>query len=244
MSTLQNYLQKDLGIHPDVIELLCSREVPKNNAYWKGRKTYVSQSPGYLFIPIYLDLLLKSNVGVSVLSEAHLLLIEKILHSAACQEAGNITYMQHHQECQNILRQAGIAEAEIRKIEEALINRPFTLFPEKYKSLRRANSFLYSTALFPNHYDLCFHYWESVMPLFLFLDDLTDLAEDLANKSENCLLDSPSIENNFFALHSIIAVSIKPLEIVNSKLYHELNKLRQEAVAITLGGVLLSGSKN
>lgn len=244
MPPLQNYLKQDLGIHPDVIELLCSREVPKNNEYWKGRKSYLSHSPGYLFLPILLDLLLKSKVGTSVLSESHLLLIEKVLHSAACQEAGSITYMQHHQECRNILYQAGIAEGEIRKIEESLINRAFTLFPEKYKSLRRANSFLYSAALFPNHYDLFFHFWESVMPLFLFLDDLTDLAEDLVNKSENCLLDSSSIENNFFALHTIIAESIKPLEIVNWQLYQELNKLRQEAVASTLGGVLLSGNEN
>ena len=244
MPTLQTYLKKDLGIHPDVIDFLCARQVPENNAYWRGRKNYLSKSPGYLFIPILLDLLLKSNVGVSVLSELNLLLIEKILHSAACQEEGSITYLQHHQECRKILQQAGIPEGEIQKIEESLINRAFTLFPEKYKSLRRANSFLYSAALFPNHYDLFFHYWESIMPLFLFLDDLTDLAEDLANKSENCLLDSSSIENNFFILHSIIAESIKPLEIVNSQLYKELNNLRQEAVACTLGGVLLSGSKN
>jgi len=244
MPALQNYLKNDLGIDTRVIELLCARQVPEKNAYWRGRKTYLSQSPGYLFIPVYLDLLLKSNVGVSLISEGHLLLIEKILHSAACQEAGSITYMQHHEECQNILRQAGIAQEEIRKIEESLINRAFTLIPEKYKSLRRANSFLYSAALFPNHYDVFFHFWESVAPFFLFLDDLTDLAEDLANKSENCLLDSSSIENNFFALHSIIAESIKPLEIVNSKLYQELNKLRQEAIASTLGGVLLSRSQN
>lgn len=244
MPTLQNYLKKDLGIHPDVVELLCTRQVPENNAYWKRRKNYLSQSPGYLFIPIHLDLLLRSNVGESVLSETHLLLIEKILHSAACQEAGNITYFQHHEECRKILQEAGIAEGEIRKIEASLINRPFTLFPEKYTSLRRANSFLYSAALFPNHYDLLFHYWECVMPLFLFLDDLTDLAEDLANKAENCLLDSSSVENNFFALHSIIAESIIPLEVVHSKLYQELNKLRQEAVASTLGAVLLSGGKH
>lgn len=241
MSTLQDYLQKDLGIYPDVIDFLCARQIPENNAYWRGRKTYLSQSPGYLFIPIHLDLLLKSNIGVSVLSETHMLLIETILHSAACQEAGNITYMQHHEECRNILQHLGIAKGEIRKIEASLIDRGFTLFPEKYKSLRRANSFLYSAALFPNQYDLIFHLWESVMPLFLFLDDLTDLTEDLAKKSENCLLDSSSIENNFFALHTIIAESIKPIEIVNSQLYQELNKLRQEAVASTLGGVLLSG---
>ncbi len=244
MPTLQNYLKKDLGIHPDVVDFLCTRQVPEKNAYWSRRKTYLSQSPGYLFIPIHLDLLLRSNVGESVLSEAHLLLIEKILHSAACQEAGSITYLQHYEECQKILHEIGIGEEEIRNIEVSLINRPFTLFPEKYKSLRRANSFLYSAAIFPNHYNLFFHYWECVMPLFLFLDDLTDLAEDVANKSENCLLDSSSVESNFFALHSIIAESIKPLEIVNSQLYQELNKLRQEAVASTLGGVLLSGGKH
>jgi hypothetical protein len=78
------------------------------------------------------------------------------------------------------------------------------------------------------------------MPLFLFLDDLTDLPGDLATNSENSLLDSPNLENNFFTLHPLIAESIKPVEKINGTLYKELNRMRQEAVANTLGGILLS----
>lgn len=237
---LQHYLETDLGIQKNVIEFLCNRQVPRNNEYWKGRKDFISRSPGYLFIPILLDLFLKSNLGVAVLSELHLLLIEEILHSAARQESGSITYVNHHQECKGILHSIGISTEEIIKIEQSLVNRPFTLFPDNYKSLRRANSYLYSAILFPNEYNLIFSYWESIMPLFLFLDDLTDLPEDLATNSENSLLDSPNLENNFFTLHPLIAESIKPVEKINGTLYKELNRMRQEAVANTLGGILLS----
>lgn len=239
MLNLQHYLKTDLGIHKNTIEFLCNRQVPKNNEYWKGRKDFISRSPGYLFIPILLDLFLKSNLGAAVLSELHILLIEEILHSAARQESGRITHLQHHQECEEILYRNGISQEEITSVER-LVNRPFTHFPAKYKSLQRANSYLYSTVLFPNDYDLIFIYWESIMPLFLFLDDLTDLPEDLATHSENSLLDSPNLENNFFTLHPLIAESIKPVEKINGVLYKELNRMRQDAVANTLGGILFS----
>ncbi|MBL7873343.1 MAG: hypothetical protein JNM78_17115 [Cyclobacteriaceae bacterium] len=239
MSTLQTYLEFDLAIHPDVVELLYSRQVPKNNDYWKGRKTFLSQSPGYLFIPILFDLFLKSNLD-KVLSETHLLLIEEILHSAAKQEANQITNIQHQQECHSILSRVGISEKEISRIENSLVKRPFSNFPAKYKSLQRANSYLYSTALFPHDYDMIFTHWESVMPLFLFLDDLTDLQDDIDTQSENCLLDSPGIENNFFELHPLFIKSIKPLEKINKNIYLELNRLRQEGIAATLGETILT----
>jgi hypothetical protein len=108
--------------------------------------------------------------------------------------------------------------------------------------LQRANTYLYSAALFPHYFDLIFKYWESVMPLFLFLDDLTDLQEDIANHSENCLLDSPDIESNFFSLYPLFIDSIKPLEMVNHNLYLELNRLRQEAIAATLSGTIFSNN--
>lgn len=238
--SLPHYLETELGIHKNVIEFLCNRQVPKNNEYWRGRKNFISQSPGYLFIPILLDLFLKSNLGAAVLSELHLLLIEEILHSAARQESGSITYANHHQECKRILHSIGISAEEITRIEQSLVNRPFTLFPGTYKSLRRADSYLYSAILFPNNYDLIFSYWESIMPLLLFLDDLTDLAEDLASHAENSLLDSPNYENNFFTLHPLVAESIKPVEKINGVLYKELNRMRQQAVANTFRGVLFS----
>ncbi|MEQ1584622.1 MAG: hypothetical protein ABL895_01990 [Cyclobacteriaceae bacterium] len=242
MSKLQHYLETDLGIHKNAIEFLCTRQAPENNEYWKGRKDFISQSPGYLFIPILFDLFLKSNLGAAVLTELHLLLIEEILHSAARQESGSITYLQHHQECREILYRNGTSIEEITRVER-LVSRPFTHFPANYKSLRRANSYLYSAVLFPNNYNLIFNHWESVMPLFLFLDDLTDLPEDLVTHSENSLLDSPNLENNFFTLHSLIAESIKPVEKINDVLYKELNRMRQEAVASTLGGILFGNNR-
>lgn len=242
MSSLHSYLTLDLDIQPRIVDLLCTRRVPENNDYWKKRKTFLSRSPGYLFIPILFDLFLKTNIGEEVVSESHLILIEEILHSAARQEANQITYLQHHQECQAILSEIGISDTEILQIEHTLVTRPFRLFPDKYKSLQRANTYLYSAALFPTKYNLIFEHWESVMPLFLFLDDLTDLQEDIISHSENCLLDVPTIENNFFALHPLFMESIKPIEKVNKNLYLELNRLRQEGISATLTGTLFSNN--
>jgi hypothetical protein len=218
--------------------LLCKRSVPKNNEYWKSRSSYLSKSPGYLFIPILLDLFLKSKSNQSI-SEEHIQLIEQILHHAAIQERTESGYTQLHIDCQNVLQSIGVSNDEIKRTE-SLVDRPFSLFPSKYKSIQRANVFLYSAALFPNDYDLIFSHWESVMPLFLFLDDLTDLQDDIANKSENCLLDSPNIENNFFELYPLFAESIKPLQKINLKIYQELDRLRQEAIVATLSGTLFS----
>jgi hypothetical protein len=242
MSPLLTYLEFDLGIDPGIAELLCNRPVPENNEYWKRRNTYLSKSPGYLFIPILMDLLLKSKSNQSTISEQHLQLIEKILHHAALQERTESGYSQLRIDCQNILQAMGVSGDEIKKIEN-LVDRPFSIFPPKYKSLQRANTFLYSAALFPNDHDLVFGHWESVMPLFLFLDDLTDLQDDIANQSENCLLDSPNIENNFFELYPLFASSIKPLQKINIKIYQELDKLRQEAIVATLSGTLFSMSQ-
>jgi hypothetical protein len=239
MPEIQTYLECDLGVDQSIIELLCKRPVPKNNEYWKGRNTYLSKSPGYLFIPILLDLFLKSKSN-QPLSEEYLQLIERILHHAARQERTEVSYSLLDLDCQNILRLIGIGDNEIKKIETDLVNRPFSLFPPKYKSLHRANSYLYSAVLFPNDYDLIFAHWESVMPLLLFLDDLTDLHDDIATQAENCLLDSPNIENNFFELYPLFTESIKPLQKVNIKIYKELDRLRQEAIVATLGGTLFS----
>jgi hypothetical protein len=240
MIDFRHYLEFELGIHHEVIDFLCDRPVPENNEYWKGRESYLSRSPGYLFIPILFDLFLKSGIPKSeILSEFHVRLIEDVLHLAARQERDHITYPQLHEACRQVVQSAGIATNEIQRADKELVNRPFLVIPQKYQSLRRANSYLYSASLFPNNYDLIFQIWESLMPFFLFLDDLADLKEDLLNKTENCLLDSPDIQDNFFVLHPLMAELLKRIEPINSKLYKELDRMRKEAIVGTMGEILL-----
>ena len=240
MTEFQHYLEFELGIQPVVIHFLHDRPIPKNNEYWKGRTSFLSKSPGYLFIPILFDLFLKSGIDKSViLSELHIHLIEEILHLAARQEREQLTYPQLHEKCRAVVQREGIAPDEILKADQALVHRPFMRIPVKFQSLQRANSYLYSAVLFPNDYDMIFQLWESLMPFFLFLDDLTDIKEDLANQSENCLLDSPGGQDNFFILHPLMAELLKKIEPINSKLYHQLDRMRKEAVMSTMSNILM-----
>jgi hypothetical protein len=240
MTEFYHYLEIDLGIHPDVIRFFYNRPVPQSNEYWKGRASFLSKSPGYLFIPILFDLFLKSELNKSVvLSELHIHLIEEILHLAARQEREHLTYSQLHEQCRAVLQKMGIPIDEIQRTDQSLVHRPFKQIPSKFQSLQRANSYLYSAVLFPKDYDLVFQLWESLMPFFLFLDDLTDLTEDMANESENCLLDSPELHDNFFVLHPLMAELLKRIEPVNSKLYYQLDRMRKEAIVSTMKNILL-----
>jgi hypothetical protein len=240
MTEIHRYLEFELGIHPGIIHFLHDRPIPQGNEYWKERTSFLSKSPGYLFIPILFDLFIKSGIDKSViLSELHIHLVEQILHLAARQEREHLTYLQLQEQCREVVQHAGVEVDEIDRVDQTLVNRTFLRIPEKYKSLRRANSYLYSGALFPNNYDLIFQLWEAVMPFFLFLDDLTDLNEDIANQSENCLLDSPGVQDNFFILHPLMAELLKKIEPVNSKLYQQLDKMRKEAVVSTMKNILM-----
>lgn len=239
MTEIHRYLEFELGIHPDVIHFFYDRPIPQNNEYWKGRTSFLSKSPGYLFIPIVFDLFLKSGINKSViLSELHIQLIEEILHLAARQEREHLTYSQLHQQCIAVVHQKGIMLDEIMRADRELVHRSFTQIPEKYRSLQRANSYLYSAVLFPANYDLIFQLWESIMPFFLFLDDLTDINEDLVNQSENCFLDSGKVQDNFFILHPLMTDLLKKVEHLNSKLYHQLDRMRKEAVMSNMKNIL------
>jgi hypothetical protein len=240
MTEFHRYLEFDLGIHPDVIHFLVDRPTPLNNEYWKERASFLSKSPGYLFIPILFDLFLKSGIDKSViLSELHIHLIEEILHLAARQEREQLTYLQLHEKCRMVIQKEGIALDEILRADQALVHRPFMRIPVKFQSLQRANSYLYSAVLLPNDYAMIFQLWESLMPFFLFLDDLTDLNEDIANQSENCLLDSQGVQDNFFILHPLMTELLKRIELINSRLFHQLDRMRKEAVMSAMNNILM-----
>lgn len=240
MTEFDHYLEFDLGIHSDVINFFDNRPVPQGNEYWKDRTSFLSKSPGYLFIPILFDLFLKSGIDKSVvLSELHIHLIEEILHLAARQEREHLTYSQLHEQCMDAVQREGVTRDKILKVDQQLVNRPFLQIPEKYKSLRRANAYLYSAVLFPNDHDLIFQLWESIMPFFLFLDDLTDINEDISSQSENCFLDSGRVQDNFFVLHPLMTELLRKTEPLNSKLYHHLDRMRKEAVMSSMKNILL-----
>lgn len=220
-----------LSLHARVTATFAHRQIPGLNAYWEKRIDYITNSPGYYFIPVYFDLLVRQGVlGSALLAETTLTAMEEILDSVARLERKHFDFSVHIENCRLSLSKRGISNLEIAAIENELVNKPFEKIPENFKALTRANTFLYAVALASPDYSLIFRTWENLMPLILFLDDIEDLKEDQKAGEENSLLEGTSIEESFFQLHPILLTLTQNLQPINQDVYLHFNELRLRAL--------------
>jgi hypothetical protein len=243
MHSIEHILTNQLGVDPSTAALFARRRLPGNNEYWTNRKDYISLSTGYIFIPVFFDLLAKRGLPTTaILSEDLLLVMEEVLQSAGRMEYSRITTSQHLLDCRQTLVKAGVSEADITNAEEKLVRRSFTLIPDRFIALRRANTFLYIFAGRRVDFELVFNSWELVLPLLLMLDDFTDLAEDQAAGEENCLLDGGQVTNNFFELVRYCNQLLTELSVHNPLLAGYLRGLKNEATARNMLSIMTQGS--
>lgn len=221
-----------LSLNAQVTATFAHRQVPRLNAYWHKRADYITTSPGYYFIPVYCDLLIRQGVsGSTLLAESTLTAMEEILDSVARFERKHFDFSVHIENCRLSLTKRGISNLEIAAIENELVNKSFEKIPENFRALTRANTFLYAVALASPDYSLIFRTWENLMPLILFLDDIEDLKEDQKACEENSLLEGPGVEESFFQLHPILLTLTQNLQPINRVVYHHFNELRLRALA-------------
>lgn len=230
-----------LHIDPRIREALLSRPAPQHNAYWRTRAEYILPSPGYYFIPLFFDLLVKQGVSQNaLLDESHLQVMESILDSVARFERNQITLNTHLGNCRAALEEKVVSPDKIRTVEVQLVNKSFARIPSGFTALTRGNTFLYSFALLSVEYEMISKTWESTMPLLLFLDDIADFRDDLESRQENCLLEGSSPEENFFQLHPILQELTRSLHSINPAIFDHLDTLRKQAVAKGLMEITLS----
>jgi hypothetical protein len=243
MHSIEHILTSQLGVDPSTAAFFARRRLPGDNEYWTNRKSYVSLSTGYIFIPVFFDLLAKRGLSITTIhSEDLLLVMEDVLRSAGRMEYSRITASQHIADCRQTLGKAGVSDADIAKAEERLVLRPFKLIPDRFNALRRANTFLYIFAGQRVDFELVFNSWEMVLPLLLMLDDFTDLAEDRAAGEENCLLDGGQIADNFFELIRYCNQLLNELSFHNPQLADYLRGLKNEATARNMLSIMTQGS--
>lgn len=220
-----------LSLDARVTATFAHRQIPRLNAYWHKRTDYITTSPGYYFIPVYFDLLIRQGTpGAAVLAEATLTAMEEILDSAARLERKQFDFSLHIENCRLSLSKRGISNLEIAAIENELVNKPFEKIPENFRALTRANTFLYAVAVASSDYALIFRTWETLMPLILFLDDIEDLKEDQKAGEENSLLEGPGIEESFFQLHPLLLTLTQNIQPINHAVYRHFNELRLRAL--------------
>jgi hypothetical protein len=235
-------LKLSYGIHLDIGATYVDRKLPAENLYWKGRTIYLPGAPGYIFMPIFADVLFRAGASLSMLlSDEQLNDAEKILHSAALLEHKQISWKEHIQQASMIQPHvsSNSLHAELIKylhVRSEYKTQGFQL-GTKFPSLNRADSYLLSiTKLDINSFDLklAIESWYALMTYFLIMDDLADIKEDLKNHEENVLLDAGLDQNGISIITEMIDNSIQVMDKINpviaNRIDHKKNLIDLEAI--------------
>src|SRR4051794_25269752 len=95
-----DYLSIGYGVGNAIARFFVDREPPADNLYWKGKLLYLRPTPGYLFIPLIVDLLYKLNISKQqLMSEEFVSTMERIGHISALEETNQITSAEAVQQC-------------------------------------------------------------------------------------------------------------------------------------------------
>src|SRR5438045_9553131 len=81
------------GVDDKIAQFFVDREPPKDNLYWKDKLLYLRLEPGYIFIPLIVDILYKLGIErAQLLSDKFIDLMEAMGHISALEESKKIDH--------------------------------------------------------------------------------------------------------------------------------------------------------
>ena len=239
-------LKLSYGIDLEIASFYVDRKVPLQNLYWQGRTIYLPGAPGYLFMPIFADILFRAGLQKNeILTEEQLQFSEKILHSAALLEHGKISWNENVDQVLSAVVPHPNSISLFNELKNYLGKdpRPVNIggrLGTKFPSLNRADTYLLSVTAFDIttfDVDLALSAWYALMTYFLILDDLADIRDDLIKNEENVLLDAGLNENGAAEIRKMINESIETMNRINPVM---ANRIDHKKSLIDLDAIIRS----
>ena len=224
------------GIDIQIAKQFVDREVPPGNLYWENRRIYLPGSPGYIFMPLFFDILVRCGADKElILSEKFFLLSESILNSAANLEHKKINWLTHVDEVCSIIKPHVKREELYHSLKEYLGSSPLlkvnnSRFGTAYPSLNRADTYLLLISCIPHgnfNEDKAIKGWYSLMTYFLILDDLADIKEDLKSGEENVLVESGLNTEGLKIISTMIDNSYNEMLLINPVMANRIDHKRE-----------------
>lgn len=239
-------LKLSYGVDLRIGAKFVDRPVPLNNLYWKNRTIYLPGAPGYIFIPIYFDMLHRSGASLDeLLHESFIQKSESILHSAALHEYEEITWMQHVGQVIDIVKDKVVDENFFQQLSTYAMQEhpnkiPTLPFGSDFLSLNRADSYLFLLAtIHSNSFEIkkAMKGWYALMTYFLLMDDLADIKEDLKTGQANALLDAGLDDQGEKLISQMIDKSFDDMQEINPVM---ANRIDHKKSLIDLHGLIQS----
>jgi len=243
-------LKLSYGVDLKIGAALVDRKVPDGNLYWKNRTIYLPGAPGYIFIPIFTDILLRSGVERDVLlSEPFLVTCETILHSAALHEYDKISWKEHVEQASNTVKNNIVHEEFYNDLfnytfQDRPVKVPSIALGSHFPSLNRADSYLFSLSTIQSssfNIEKALKGWNALMTYFLLMDDLADIKDDLRTGQTNVLIDAGLNDEGEQLIHQMINKSIEDMQLINPVMS---NRIEHKKSLIDIRAIIQSIRQN
>lgn len=224
------FLGIQYGVDDKIAKFFTDREPPKDNLYWKDKLMYLRPEPGWLFIPLIVDLLYKCGIDrAQLLSPRFVELMEAIGHISALEESRQITHQQATDACIDLVHNNHSNQLYLQHLIDFFNggnNNPFTPLAVPYKALHRGDYFLFSLCAL--EFDIqqettLVKYWFALISTLLLLDDADDLLEDQKTGDANAFIESGMDKKGIENIIDLVKQNLQLIKGLNRSMASKLD---------------------
>lgn len=226
-----NYLGINYGVDDRIARFFVDREPPKDNLYWKDKLMYLRLEPGWLFIPLMVDILYKLGIErEQLLSEEFVTLMEKIGNISAQEELKMISsdeavakYVELvGNKCKNTSFYNNLVDFMKGGTSNTFIN-----IPTPFKALHRGDAFLFSLCALnfdDTIQEKIVEHWFALISTLLLLDDAEDIEIDKSSGDENAFLETGFTTDGLDKLKEMVKKNLQMISALNRPMALKLDQ--------------------
>lgn len=231
------YLVNNYGVDETIARFFVDRQPPCDNLYWHEKLLYLRPAPGYLFIPLIVDLLYKLGIDREyLLSEEFVGVLEGIGHITALEETKKIAVNEAIQKCAELVKGPCKNELWLNEVIDYLKGQKegfFSRLATPFKSLHRGDIFLFSLSVlkFPNTlFEKIAEQWFALISSLLLLDDAEDMESDRQTGDENAYLESGLSTEGLQRIAELVKRSVEKIATVNPTMARQIERQHNELI--------------
>jgi hypothetical protein len=232
-----SFLEINYGVDGKIAQFFVDREPPADNLYWHEKHLYLRPAPGYLFIPLIVDLLYKLGIDRSqLLSEEFAATMEQVGHISALEETKQISDEEAIKKCGELIKDTCKNKDWYNNLVNYLNGKSsnfFTALSVPFKALQRGDLFLFAVCAlqFPKElYEKIAEQWFALISTLLLLDDAEDIKADKATGDKNAFLESGMTAEGFKKVEELANSSLTKIGSLNPAMAMQLKMQYKEYV--------------
>ena len=226
-----NFLAIQYGVDDEIARFFADREPPADNLYWKDKLLYLRPQPGWLFIPLIVDLFYKCGISkAALLGDEFVTVMEQIGHISALEETGQLSQKQAIETCMELVRSKKTNDTYFNNLAEFMVKDNRSVFDKlatPFKALHRGDIFLFALCVLHFEEELqekLVSFWFALISTLLLLDDADDMTNDKETGDPNAFIESGLSREGLQQIVNLVRKNLQLIGSINKSMAAKLDQ--------------------